>query len=139
VVPGGFLSVPNGALGFALSGAIGVRMGLTGRGVVAILGDGAAMFGIQGLWSAAEYGAGVVLIVLANGSYGVMDEQAAALDGRAPWPQFGGIDIAGIARALGCPATRIETHEQLLRTFDEELTRLDERAQPILIEVVVSP
>jgi len=137
--PGGFLSVPNGALGFALSGAIGVRMGVPGRGVVAILGDGATMFGIQGLWSAAHYGAGVVLIVLANGSYGVMDEQAAARDGQAPWPQFGGVDIAGIARALGCPATRVETHEQLLQTFDEELTGLAERTQPVLIEVVVAP
>ena len=139
VVPGGFLSVPNGALGFALAGAIGVRMGLPDRGVVAILGDGAAMFGIQGLWSAAEYGAGIVLIVLANGAYGVMDDQAAARDGRAPWPQFRGVDIAGMARALGCPAVRVETHAQLLAVFDEELSSPAERTQPILIEVVVSP
>ena len=139
VTPGGFLSPPNGALGFALSGAIGVRIGAPDRGVVAILGDGAAIFGIQGLWSAAEYDAGIVLIVLANGSYGVMDDQAAARGGRAPWPRFRGVDIAGIARALGCPATRVETHAQLLAVFDEELPALAERTQPILIEVMVSP
>ena len=139
VVPGGFLSVPNGTLGFALSGAIGVRMGVGDRGVVAILGDGATIFGIQGLWSAAQYGAGIVLIVLANGAYGVMDEQAAARDGRAPWPQFRGVDIAGIARALGCPATRVESHAQLTRVLDEELSGLAERVQPVLIEVMVAP
>jgi benzoylformate decarboxylase len=113
-------------------------MGLADRGVVAILGDGATIFGIQGLWSAVEYGSGIVLIVLANGSYGVMDEQAAARDGRAPWPQFRGVDIAGMARAFGCPAIRVETHPQLIKTLDEELIGLSERAEPILIEVVVS-
>jgi benzoylformate decarboxylase len=114
-------------------------MGLPDRGVVAILGDGAAIFGIQGLWSAAEYGAGIVLIVLANGSYGVMDDQAAARAARAPWPKFRGVDIAAIAGAFGCHATRVETHAQLLRVFDNELSALAERTQPILIEVMVSP
>ena len=58
--------------------------------------------------------------------------------GRAPWPQFRGVDIAGMARAFGCPATRVETHPQLIETLDEELIGLSERAEPLLIEVVVS-
>ena len=115
-------------------------MGLPDRGVVAILGDGATIFGIQGLWSAAEYGSGIVLIVLANGSYGVMDEQAGSSRWARPaWPQFHGVDIAGMARAFGCPAIRVETHAQLIETLDEELIGLSERTQPILIEVVISP
>src|SRR6185312_824552 len=38
--PLGFVSTANGGLGFGISGAIGLRMGLPDRPVVALLGDG---------------------------------------------------------------------------------------------------
>lgn len=46
-MPLGFVSSGNGGLGFA--GAIGLRMALPDRLVVAVIGDGSAMFGIQAL------------------------------------------------------------------------------------------
>jgi thiamine pyrophosphate-dependent acetolactate synthase large subunit-like protein len=137
-MPLGFVSNANGGLGFGLSGAIGLRMGQPDRPVVAVVGDGSAMFGIQALWSAARYNVGVLLIVMANGSYGVMDAQAHARGGEAPWPGFPGLDIAGISRALGCPATRVETYEELQSTLGEALDGLRERTQPLLVEVAVS-
>jgi benzoylformate decarboxylase len=138
--PLGFISCANGGLGFGISGAIGLRMGLPDRPVVAVLGDGSALFAIQALWSAARYEVGVVLIVLANGGYGVMDAQARVRGGTGAWPAFPGIDIAGIARSFGCPATRVQTHEQLLAVLDEALADADTaaRRQPLLIEVAVS-
>ena len=50
--PLGFLSAAMGGLGFALAGATGVRMALPERPVVAVVGDGSALYGIQALWSA---------------------------------------------------------------------------------------
>ncbi len=137
-MPLGFVSNANGGLGFGLSGAIGLRMGQPNRPVVAVVGDGSAMFGIQALWSAARYNVGVLLIVMANGSYGVMDAQAHARGGEAPWPGFPGLDITGISRALGCPATRVETYEELRNTLGEALDGLRERTQPLLVEVAIS-
>src|ERR1700689_710371 len=56
--PLGFISGANGALGFGISAATGLAMALRGkRPVVAVLGDGAALYSIQALWSAARYGA----------------------------------------------------------------------------------
>jgi thiamine pyrophosphate-dependent acetolactate synthase large subunit-like protein len=136
--PLGFISCANGGLGFGISGAIGLRMGLRERPVVAVLGDGSALFAIQALWSAARYEVGVVLIVLANGSYGVMDAQASARGGSGAWPRFPGIDIAGIARSFGCPATRVQTHDQLLAALDEALSGAAARSEPLLIEVAVA-
>ena len=101
--PLGFVSCANGGLGFGISGAIGLRMGLPDRPVVAVLGDGSALFAIQALWSAARYEVGVLLVVMANGGYGVMDAQAQARGGAGAWPAFPGVDIAGIARCFGCP------------------------------------
>jgi benzoylformate decarboxylase len=136
--PLGFVSGANGGLGFGIPGAIGLRMGLPGRTVVGVIGDGSALFAIQALWSAARYEVGVVLIVMANGGYGVMDAQARARGGAGAWPAFPGIDIAGIAQCLGCPATRVQTHDQLLRALDEALGEPASRKQPVLIEVALA-
>ena len=80
--PMGFVGSANGGLGFGLSGAIGLRMGTPARPVVAVLGDGATLYAIQALWSAARYGVGLLVIVMANGGYSVMDAQAR--DSRRP-------------------------------------------------------
>jgi benzoylformate decarboxylase len=136
--PLSFVGNANGGLGFGLSGPIGLKLALPDRPVVAVVGDGSSMYAIQALWSAGRYQAGVLLIVMANGGYAVMDAQARDRGGEAAWPRFPGLDIAGIARGLGCPATRIETHEQLLATLDEVLPGLAGRTQPLLIEVALT-
>ena len=59
--PLGFVSAAMGGLGWGLPAAVGLRMGLPERPVVAVLGDGSTVFGIHGLWSAAHYGVGAAL------------------------------------------------------------------------------
>ncbi len=133
--PGGFVACGNGSLGFGVAGSIGLRMGDPGRPVVGVIGDGSSMYAIQALWSAAHYEVGVLLIVMANGRYAIMDALARARNAPGPWPAFGSIDIAGIARCLGCPAVNVTTHEQLLATLDEVLPGLADRHEPLLVEV----
>jgi benzoylformate decarboxylase len=136
-IPFGFLSTANGCLGFGLAGSIGLRMGLPDRPVVAVLGDGSTMYAIQALWSAARYEVGVLLVVLANGRYAVMDGLARRAGGAAAWPAFDSVDIGAIARGLGCPTVRVETHDQLVATLDEVLPGLAARGEPLLVEAVV--
>jgi benzoylformate decarboxylase len=69
----------------------------------------------------------------------VMDRLAEMQGGSAPWPEFEAIEIATMARALGCPAKRVEDHDDLLRTLDEVLPGLADRTEPLLLEVVVAP
>jgi benzoylformate decarboxylase len=135
--PFGFLSTANGCLGFGLAGSIGLRMGLPDRPVVALLGDGSATYAIQGLWSAARYDVGVLIVVMANGRYAVMDALARRQGGTAAWPGFESVDIGGLARALGCPSVRVETYDQLAQTLDEVLPRLVARREPLLVEAIV--
>ena len=136
-IPFGYLSTANGCLGFGVAGSIGLRMGLPDRPVVAVLGDGSTMYAIQALWSAARYDVGVLLVVLANGRYAVMDALAQRRGGEGAWPGFESVDIGGLARSLGCPAVRVETHDDLTRVLDEVLPGLAGRREPLVVEAVV--
>jgi benzoylformate decarboxylase len=135
--PLGFISA-MGMLGFALPAAIGVRMARPDRPVLTVVGDGSSLYQIQALWSAATYGAGVLFIVLRNGGYAIMNRLAERAGNDGPWPALDAIDIAAMARAQGCDARRIETHDALLDALDELLPTLKDRTTPLLLETVVA-
>lgn len=137
--PLGFVSAAMGGLGWGLSAAIGLRMGLPDRPVVAVLGDGSTVFGVHGLWSAAQYRVGVLFVVLKNGGYRIMDQLAARQGGAPPWPSFDDVDISAIARGLGCDARRLEDADALTAALDEVAPGLRERTEPVLLEVAVEP
>jgi benzoylformate decarboxylase len=136
--PLGSLSPAMGGLGFALPAGTGLRMALPERPVVAVVGDGSSLYAIHALWSAAHYGAGALFVILANGGYSIMDRLAEQHGGAVPWPGFA-VDIAGLARAFGCPARNVRGHDELLQVFDEVLPELGGRTEPLLLEVAVAP
>jgi benzoylformate decarboxylase len=136
--PLGYLSAAMGGLGFALPGATGVRMALSERPVVAVVGDGSALYGIQALWSAAYYRVGVLFVILSNGGYAIMDRLAERRGAAGPWPGFE-VDIAAMAHAQGCAARRIAEHEELLETLDEVVPELATREEPLLLDVAIAP
>ena len=136
----GFLSAAMGGLGFALPAAIGVKLALPDRPVVAVVGDGSSLYNIQALWTAAQYHVGALFIVLANGRYAIMDRLAERIpDGKAPWPGFESIDVAGLATALSCPTHVVRDFAELDAALDELLPTLRERRSPMLLHVNVVP
>lgn len=135
--PRGFVSAAMGGLGFGLPAAAGLRLGDPTRPVVAVLGDGSSLYAIQGLWSAARYGCGVLFVVLSNGRYAIMDRLAEKVGGKAPWPAFEEVDMHGLARSLGCPARRVQSHAELLEILDEVVPTLAGRTEPLLLDVPV--
>ena len=44
-----------------------------------------------------------------------------------------------MAEGLGCPATRVGTHDELLTVLDEVVPTLRERTEPLVLEVAVVP
>ncbi len=137
--PLGYLSAAQGGLGFALPAAAGLRMALPRRPVVAIVGDGSALYQIQSLWSATHYRAGALYVILANGGYTIMDRLAERAGGAGPWPGFEELELSTIARSFGCAARRISTHDDLSAALDEVVPTLAERDEPLLLDVAIAP
>src|SRR5580698_6020362 len=50
-----FFGLRGGGIGWGLPAAIGAKIALPDRPVVALVGDGSAMYTVQGLWTAAHY------------------------------------------------------------------------------------
>ena len=137
--PLGFVSAAMGGLGFGVPAAAGLRLALPERPVVAVIGDGSSLYAIQGLWSAAHYRAGVLYVILSNGGYAIMDRLAERSGTDGPWPGFGEIEIAALARGFGCQAQRVTTHDELLAALDETMPTLAGREEPLLLDVVIAP
>ncbi|UGS33969.1 thiamine pyrophosphate-binding protein [Capillimicrobium parvum] len=135
--PMGFVSA-MGLLGFGMPASIGLKMARPDRPIIAVLGDGSSLYSIQALWSAVQYRAGVVLVVLVNGGYAIMDRLSEKTGQAGPWPALDGLDIGGFARAQSCETRRVATHEELLRTLDELTVDLAQRETPLLLEAIVA-
>jgi benzoylformate decarboxylase len=137
--PLGFVSAAMGGLGFAVPAAAGLRLALPDRPVVAVIGDGSSLYAVQGLWSAARYRAGVLYVILSNGGYAIMDRLAERAGDVGPWPGFGEVEIAALARGFGCEAHRLTTHEELLAALDEAVPTLAGREEPLLLDIEIAP
>lgn len=58
--------IRGGGIGWGIPGAVGVKLAHPDRPVVALVGDGSAMYTPQALWTAALCKAAVVFVILAN-------------------------------------------------------------------------
>ena len=61
--PGSVYGIRGGALGWAMPGALGVKLANPDRPVLAVVGDGASMYTVQALWTAARYNIPVVYAI----------------------------------------------------------------------------
>jgi len=131
---GGFHTTASGGLGYGLPAAVGVARAEPARKVIALIGDGSAMYSISGLWSAAEQNANVSFLILNNGRYAALDHFAKVFDmNRLPGTEIGGIDFVGLAESMGVPARRAGDVAEL----DELLEWSFASAGPSLVELMV--
>lgn len=138
--PGGFVHTVGGGLGWGIGAAVGHRLGAPDRPVVAVLGDGCAMFGLQGLWTAARMRVPVLFVVMANGEYRTLKDTLDTLDGldgrSAALHRYTGLDLGELdwrdaARFFGISALRVGTTDEL----GAAVSAVAELDGPLLVEV----
>ncbi|WP_199432661.1 benzoylformate decarboxylase [Qaidamihabitans albus] len=124
-----------GGLGFGLPAAVGVALADPGRPVVAVLGDGAAQYGMAGLWTAVQWRLPVTFLVLRNGGYGALRSFVAQLGvSGAPGLDLPGIDAVRIAEGYDLPAQHLTDLDEL----DAVLASAGPDTGPRLIEIPIT-
>ncbi len=142
--PHSFSLFASGGLGWALPAAVGFALAErdTGRNrpVLAILGDGAANYSIQALYTAAQLHLPVVFLVLNNQEYGILKSFAdQQLTPGVPGMDLPGIDFVALATGYGCAAFRVATSDALAQALQDALRRPGPTVLEIPIASAVAP
>ena len=136
-----FSNSSGGYLGWGLGAAIGAKLAAPKRRVVACLGDGSTMFGLQGLWTLARYRIPLVVIVFNNRAYMAVKNQFRGTEERIRIAADMGAEITGpeinfarLAETFGIHGERVEHPEAI----EAALKRALDQNGPALVDVVIS-
>ncbi|MGE3911321.1 MAG: thiamine pyrophosphate-binding protein [Chloroflexota bacterium] len=140
---GQFYQTRGGSLGVGLASGVGVQAANHGKTVLAVSGDGGAMYTIQALWSAARHNLPVKYIVCNNRSYRLLQANISQYWGEQgvtdrPFPlsfdlSKPDLQFAEMAKALGVAGRRVQTAEEIVPAVEEMLAHNG----PFLLDVVL--
>jgi benzoylformate decarboxylase len=129
-----FYTTASGGLGYALPAAVGIGLARPGERVIALVGDGSAMYSIQALFSAARAALPLSVLIIDNRRYQALEQfgRRFGLD-RVEGTDLSGIDFCAIAQGHGIAARRAETPAEL----DAALAWSFGEAGPTLVDIVL--
>jgi benzoylformate decarboxylase len=133
-----YFGLTSGGIGFAMSGAIGISIALPDRPVVAVVGDGSAMYSVQALWTAANMKLPITYVIPNNRGYRILKERLVSFRNT---DRFVGMDIAdpdidfvGLAESMGVKSRHVEAPQDFAGVLREAVAS----GQPNLIDVRVA-
>ena len=137
-----WLVLTGGAIGDAPPMAVGAALACPGRKVIAVTGDGAAMYSLQSLWTMARERLDVVTIVCANRTYNILNIELKRVGAQNPGPKTLAmldlhdpvLDFVKMAEGLGVEASRAETTTEFAAQFADAMAARG----PRLIEAVLN-
>ncbi len=138
---GDYFGGRGGGIGQGLSGAIGVKVAMPDRPVVAISGDGSAMYSIQALWTAAHHKLAIVFVILANREYRILKHnvdvwrQNFEAGTQHPYQQMDltgpALDFVRLAEGMGVEAVRVDKADDIAPALREAVAA----NRPYLVEI----
>lgn len=138
--PHDWMSGTGGAIGYAMGAAVGAAIASPQRPVVALESDGSGMYMPQALWTQARERLNVTTLIFSNRKYEILRQEMSNVG----VPRFGpkaealldltdpSIQWVRLSEAMGVPARRVSTVEELDEAFTEALGN----DGPHLIEVI---
>jgi benzoylformate decarboxylase len=133
----------GGGIGQGLPGALGVKLAQPQRPVVALVGDGSAMYTIQSLWTAARHHIAVLYIILNNQSYRILKfnmnryRRALHIPAGRPYPFMDltnpPLAFVEIAHGMGVSGRRVADPDEIELAVQEALAL----GTPYLLEVMI--
>ncbi|MFI5783682.1 thiamine pyrophosphate-binding protein [Nocardia sp. NPDC051570] len=140
--PLSYVHTIGGGLGHGIGAAIGSRLGNPERPVIAVLGDGCTMFGLQGLWNAGRDRLPVTFVVMNNGEYRTLKETLDSWHSRSTRTgRYLGLDLSPTrlnftkaAEFFGIDGVRVDNTAELA----EAITKAAHRDAPLLVDVPIT-
>jgi benzoylformate decarboxylase len=142
--PGDYYAGRGGGIGQGIAGALGVKVANPDRPVVAVSGDGSAMYSIQALWTAAHHGLDILFAILSNREYRVLKHNLDTYRSRfdvasdRPYPHMDlgqpTLGFVEMARGMGVQGKLVSKPEELQQAVREARSARG----PYLLDVVVS-
>jgi benzoylformate decarboxylase len=139
--PGRLIRVRGGGIGPGLPGALGAQLARPGRPVVGVCSDGAAMYAITALWTAAHHELPVTYVMLNNAAYRILKLNMVEYLGQAArGRRFVAMDLTDpelrfdrMAESMGVRGRRVERPEDLGPALREAIAH----PGPSLVDVVM--
>ncbi len=143
--PGDIYGIRGGALGWAMPGALGVKLAHPDRPVLAVVGDGASMYTVQALWTASRYNIPVVYAICNNQAYRILKVNMEVylrdmLDDRERDSAYVGmefanrLDLAMMAQAMGVHGERVDDPAEI----GPAVKRAFDSGKPALLDITIS-
>ena len=134
-----YFGMVSGGIGWGIAAAVGIGLAQPDRRIVAVIGDGSALYSPQALWTAAHLAVPITFIILNNRGYRILKERLYAFHGDDRYIGMDfktpPIDMAGLARSFGMPGEQVSEPGRFADSLSEALGR----AGPALLEVMVEP
>ena len=129
----------GGSIGWGLSAALGVKLGMPDRPVICVSGDGSAAWSMQSLWTAARYRIPVLFVITNNATYRQVKLVRKLVLGDYPLNEKHSgmeldnpvMDFSMLARSMGVKGEAVKDPEDLGRALKEAV----DSGEPRLVEV----
>ncbi len=139
--PGRLVRVRGGGIGPGLPGSLGAQLARPDRKVVGVCSDGAAMYSISALWTAAHHRIPVTYVMLNNAAYRILKLNMVEYLGKAARGRgFTAMDLTDpelrfdrMAESMGVPGFRVDQPGDLAPTLRKAL----DHDGPSLVDVVM--
>jgi benzoylformate decarboxylase len=139
--PGRMMRSRGGGIGSGLPGTLGAQLAEPSRKVIGVCSDGAAMYSITALWTAAHHRIPATFVMLNNAAYRILKlNMVEYLGPAARSRQFIGMDLTDpelrfdrMAESMGVPGRRVERPDELAPALQQALAH----DGPSLVDVVM--
>lgn len=138
-----FMAPRGGGIGQGLPSAVALKLAHPERPVIAISGDGSALYTIQALWTAAHRRLPIVFLILNNGAYRVLKLNMDRYRGMVQLPGDRGypyldidsprVDFVTVAAGFGVAGRRVEKAGEVAPAVEAAFSS----GKPCLLDVMV--
>ncbi len=142
--PGDYFAGRGGGIGQGIAGAIGTQVAFPDRRVVALSGDGSAMYSIQALWTAVHHQLPIIFVIMSNAEYRVLKHNLDTYRHRfdigfeKPYPHMDlsnpRLGFSDMAKGMGMDGEVVTDASDVAAALDRAL----QTGRPYLLEVIVA-